>query len=379
LAVNQPVGLTFRWARTESAVAYILQIGTDSTFTEGVFFADSSVADTFLTVMGFDHNTRYFWRVGAKNAGGIGLYSSTWSFTTGLDQVALVAPADGVVNLPRSVELSWFATPGATAYHVQLSPDSLFGSGLVLDEQQVVDTFLVAPDLAHDTRYFWRVAAQNADGAGSFSQPRSFRTIVAVPSKIELASPAEGAVLTSNVIVLSWHPGAPAIDRYAVEVAADSLFSSSMTDSTIIDTSRSVTVPAASGTYWWRARAHNVAGWGPYSDPRKAVLLIMSAEDDKVVPGEFSLGQNYPNPFNPSTSIQYGLPVRSFVTLTVYNMLGQEVATLIEGEREAGYHTAKFDARNLASGVYLYRLQAKREDGNRGGDFVQTRRLLLVR
>ena len=105
----------------------------------------------------------------------------------------------------------------------------------------------------------------------------------------------------------------------------------------------------------------------------------MSAEDDKVVPGEFSLGQNYPNPFNPSTSIQYGLPVRSFVTLTVYNMLGQEVATLIEGEREAGYHTAKFDARNLASGVYLYRLQAKREDGNRGGDFVQTRRLLLVR
>ena len=89
------------------------------------------------------------------------------------------------------------------------------------------------------------------------------------------------------------------------------------------------------------------------------------------IPGAFLLAQNYPNPFNPSTTIKYELPQRAHVTLTVFNTLGQQVATLVQGEQVAGYHEAVFDALGLASGVYLYRLQA--------GDFVQTRRLVLVR
>ena len=87
--------------------------------------------------------------------------------------------------------------------------------------------------------------------------------------------------------------------------------------------------------------------------------------------GGFELDQNYPNPFNPTTTIRYGLPQSSPVTLVVYNTLGQRVATLVEGEQEAGYHEARFDGSGLASGVYLYRIRA--------GDFVRTRKLLLVR
>ena len=90
-----------------------------------------------------------------------------------------------------------------------------------------------------------------------------------------------------------------------------------------------------------------------------------------IRPNEYVLGQNYPNPFNPSTTIRYGLPTRSYVTLTVFNTLGQQVATLIQGEQDAGYHEAVFDASGLASGVYLYRLQA--------GDFTQTLRLMVLR
>lgn len=77
--------------------------------------------------------------------------------------------------------------------------------------------------------------------------------------------------------------------------------------------------------------------------------------------------QNYPNP---STTICYGLPSRSHVTLTVFNTLGQQLATLVNGEMEAGYHEVQFDASWPASGVYLYRLQA--------GSFVETRKLVLV-
>lgn len=89
------------------------------------------------------------------------------------------------------------------------------------------------------------------------------------------------------------------------------------------------------------------------------------------VPDAFELEQNYPNPFNPSTTIRYGLPRRSHVTLTVFNTLGQQVATLVEGEMEAGYHEVKFDASRLPSGVYLYRLQA--------GNHIEVKRGLLMK
>lgn len=88
-------------------------------------------------------------------------------------------------------------------------------------------------------------------------------------------------------------------------------------------------------------------------------------------PAEFALSQNFPNPFNPSTRIRYGLPNRSNVTLTVFNTLGQSVSTLVNDEMEAGYHEVQFDGSGLASGVYLYRMQA--------GSYVETRKLLLVR
>jgi hypothetical protein len=94
------------------------------------------------------------------------------------------------------------------------------------------------------------------------------------------------------------------------------------------------------------------------------------ASESGNIPADYSLSQNYPNPFNPSTTIRYGLPSRSHVTLAVFNTLGQRVTTLVQGEQEAGYHEVKFDASELASGVYLYRVQA--------GEFVQTRKLLLL-
>ena len=89
------------------------------------------------------------------------------------------------------------------------------------------------------------------------------------------------------------------------------------------------------------------------------------------LPTEYGLGHNYPNPFNPSTTIRYGLPNRSHVSLTVFNTLGQQVALLQNGDQEAGYHDVRFDGSGLSSGVYFYQMQA--------GGFVQTRRLILLR
>lgn len=86
--------------------------------------------------------------------------------------------------------------------------------------------------------------------------------------------------------------------------------------------------------------------------------IATSTEDEVGLPDKFSLSQNYPNPFNPSTTINYDLPKASVVKLTVFDILGRKVATLANERKEAGYHQVVFDARALASGVYLYRLEA---------------------
>jgi hypothetical protein len=89
------------------------------------------------------------------------------------------------------------------------------------------------------------------------------------------------------------------------------------------------------------------------------------------LPHDFSLFQNYPNPFNPGTTITYELPRTSHVTLSVYDVLGREVATLLNEEKSAGAYTVQWDASGVSSGVYFYRLKA--------GDFNQTKRMMIVR
>ena len=91
----------------------------------------------------------------------------------------------------------------------------------------------------------------------------------------------------------------------------------------------------------------------------------------EAVPGTFALAQNYPNPFNPTTTIEYALPHAGYATLKLYNVLGEEVATLVEGQQSAGTFKAKWDASDVPSGVYFYRLTA--------GQHVQTRKMLLMR
>jgi hypothetical protein len=106
---------------------------------------------------------------------------------------------------------------------------------------------------------------------------------------------------------------------------------------------------------------------------------VTGVETGPPLPTRFSLEQNYPNPFNPSTTIRYALPSRMHVTLGVYNLLGQKVVELVRGEKDAGLYQVPFDASGLASGVYLYRLQARAASGGQAGDFVQTRKLVLVK
>ena len=93
--------------------------------------------------------------------------------------------------------------------------------------------------------------------------------------------------------------------------------------------------------------------------------------ENDLVPTEFVLYQNYPNPFNPSTKISWQSPVGSHQTLKVYDILGNEVATLVDEYKPAGTYEIEFNAEKYTSGIYFYRLQA--------GDFFQTRKMILLK
>ena len=99
--------------------------------------------------------------------------------------------------------------------------------------------------------------------------------------------------------------------------------------------------------------------------------VTSTEETPATVVTKYTLMQNYPNPFNPVTNISFALPEKANVKLTVYNILGKEIATLINGNLSAGEHTVSFDASNLSSGVYFYRIQA--------GNFTSTRKMTYLR
>ena len=94
-------------------------------------------------------------------------------------------------------------------------------------------------------------------------------------------------------------------------------------------------------------------------------------ENSNILPTSFSLEQNYPNPFNPSTTIKFAIPSDNKVVLKIYDILGREVTTLLNTQLKAGYHSIDWNASRLASGTYIYRLEA--------GNFTQVKKMILLK
>jgi hypothetical protein len=97
----------------------------------------------------------------------------------------------------------------------------------------------------------------------------------------------------------------------------------------------------------------------------------VGVDDEQLIADKFELMQNYPNPFNPSTNIQYAIIDRQFVSLKIFNILGDEVAILVNEEKDRGVYDVTFNAAGLSSGMYLYKLQA--------GSFVEMKKMILLR
>jgi transposase-like protein len=284
----------------------------------------------------------------------------------------LIMPIDKALNVSNYPTLVWNVSTGATFYHVQVSAIPDF-STTVFDDSTITSTSQQVGPLANNTPYFWRVSAKNSVGTSSFSAARSFTTIVAAPTAPTLVSPADGATGVSTSPTLTWNASGGAT-TYRLQLSTDSTFASFIVnDSTLADTSKQVGPLANNTRYFWRVSAKNAGGTSPFSAARRFTTAAPSSVErvGSEVPAAFALSQNYPNPFNPSTTIRLQIPDVSCVRLMVYNVLGCEVATLVNENLQPGSYEVKFDASGLPSGVYLYRLEV--------GNFIRTRRMILIR
>jgi hypothetical protein len=278
----------------------------------------------------------------------------------------------GVFINPRFI---WSPSATATSYRIQISSDTLF-SNIVNDSGGIQLLYFDLPPgrLGHNIKYFWRVNAANNIGSGSWSEIWRFTTTKFATPPILLNPPFNSNEI-SLTPVLKWKKVDTTISQYNTQISLNTGFTNIVLDSAGI-IKDSMTVPPGrlnyNTLYFWRVRAFNINGWGPYSAKwifRTIVsgIRIISSE----VPAEFSLYQNYPNPFNSVTKVMFNVPSLSAVKLNVYNLLGEKITELVNEKLNPGKYEVAWKADTFSSGVYFYRLNA--------GAYMETKRLLLIK
>ena len=282
----------------------------------------------------------------------------------------LVEPlVDARVNQTLPIMLRWSSYGHITGSHLQISPDSLFVSPSVNDSTLKTSALLWSGASA-GTRYFWRARVKNEEGISGWSSTGSFST---APPFIAVTDPAAGAKVTLGAqTVIRWESNFGALVN--IRLYRNGVFTLKIIDSTV-----------NTGRYAWKADSNKVnadttytirilisADTTMFAESRKfSIGRTTGVKDDLPVVTDFALLQNYPNPFNPKTVLSYMLPVVSHVRLVVYDVLGREVALLVNESKTPGSYSAEFNASGLASGVYIYRLMA--------GNSVACRKMVLMK
>jgi hypothetical protein len=372
-ATNQAALLTLKVRKTSDASRYLWQVSTLPAFT--TFFTSDSTADTTYAGQ-FTGGQTFYWRVRGMNDLGASAFSAIDTFTvmTPPAKTTQVSPANSAVNVVSdSVTFVWRLVSGAASYNLQVT--NVNGT----TTYPATDTTYKVYGLAKLTNYTWKVEAVNIGGSSYFTGAFAFTTVVAAPAVPSAVLPASAAVTVNRLTRFVWNSVLNAT-KYRVQVASDNAFATVVSDTVVpLDTTAILRTPlAAESDFYWRINAQNIGGVSAYSTARLFSTGTLLAVDRIVeIPKVFGLSQNYPNPFNPSTTISYDLPKTAFVKIVIYDVLGRVVASLVDGVQPANKYTVVWNASNVSTGVYFYRMSARSADGS--GNFNSVKKLLLMK
>lgn len=272
------------------------------------------------------------------------------------------------------ITFKWKDVPLAESFQLELSTEPSFTK-----VDQFIDNILgnevKVKGLIEGTRYYWRIRSVISDQNSHFSRRKSFLIVLPPPSDLSVSTSAN-----NGFVQLNWQNNSSLANNIVIERKAKDSDDEIFTVIDTIDAKRTSYVDALvenNKAYLYRVRAINKFVSSPSSDSADISILnkTVSAEDE--IPKEFQLQQNYPNPFNPQTTIKYSVKEDSHITITIYTMIGEKVATLVDKTQNAGNYDIVWNASNYPSGIYIYIMAAESSTSN--STFQNVKKMILLK
>jgi hypothetical protein len=278
-------------------------------------------------------------------------------FTINAPNVPLLSyPGNNYKYMPVDLLLKWSKISNALSYHFQLSADSSF-SKVLINDTTLVNPQISVRKLQNKTKYFWRIRAKNLGGYSNFSQAWSFLTqieAIVCPTFLKVS-------LNGSQINLDWNDNST--NETGFQIFRKNGDSSSTKPYVNIGSvgqnvnSFSDLNMSTGDIYTYLVYAYNEDTISCFTN--QASIQTVTAVLENQIPKKFEMYQNYPNPFNPATNISFDLPSEANVSLKIYDILGREVAIIINNEyKSAGKYTVSFNGSSLTSGEYIYVIRA---------------------
>lgn len=343
------------------------------------------------------NGTTYYWQVIA-NKGLVDKYSAVRSFTVNAQATVNTpyipiptSPIGGFTVLTANPVLNWVINGSYSNHEFQVlySTDNTTSGGVL--QNATVSTVWTAnlsttlTGLTPGATYYWQVRSRFASSPATISDYSAVQFFVvsagASPSMSILGSPIDGVTISTSNPVLSWVNATESMSTltYELEIAEEPEMSGSLVINNVSQTNYQLSNLPSGKTYYWRVRSKTDDGEYSYFTGQGEFSIdanVTSVEEPEELPNKFELSQNYPNPFNPTTKINFTIAEPSHVSLKVYDILGRELATLVNENLSAGSHNVVWNAENsfgnkMASGTYIYRIVA--------GNNVITKKMQLLK
>ncbi len=364
-------------------LVFFVQLSTDSLF--ATFTAFNSIAGNSVDVTGLTPGATYYWRVRSYNGSTYSNWSTREYFvivdTDGSPVPVLSWPIGGATVYSTTQNLFWYLNGSGVGltYQVELSATSTFIGTPTFTG--LTNASFELSGLTEGQTVYWRVRTFDGVTPSAWSSYEYFIVYTSSAALMPLSgSPSSGVVINTNSPTISWALPAPNSGlTYELEISSDANMSNSVRVNDLTSAYTNINDLENNSTYYWRVRSKTSNGiYSNYSSVANFNTGddITGVEDVNIVPANYYMAQNYPNPFNPTTNIKFGLPNSGNIKLVIYNVLGQEIKTLINQNLNAGTYNILWNGQNEAginvpSGVYLYRITS--------GNFIDTKKMVLIK